>query len=111
MPLVTRKFDRYSVTYIGGSSLQSGQPGADINCYEGSTRVGLVRFFRDSGFTPPNQVHGDGTVALYYEMSRFADVATLLRYEKPLLLAVNSDDGFGYVATGRLEPTGEQEGV
>lgn len=111
MPLVARNFDTYSVTYIGGRSLQSGEPGADVNCYLGSVRVGLIRFFRDTATTPANQLNRDGTLGLYYEMSRFGDVITLLRYEKPLFLAVNTDNGFGYVATSTLEPTGEQEGV
>jgi hypothetical protein len=110
MPLVTKNFDRYSVHYYGGGSLQGGQPGADIACYLGAVRVALIRFFRDPAVMPINQVHSDGTLGLYYEMSRFQDVAAMVRYEKPLYLAVNTDTGFGYLATTQ-EPVGEQEGV
>ena len=43
-------------------------------------------------------------------MSRFPHVLELVQFEKPLYLGVNTDNGFGYVAT-TLEPVGEQEGV
>jgi hypothetical protein len=109
--LVTKSFDRYLLTYVGGTSLQGGEPGADINCYQANSRVGLLRFFRDGATMPANKVLSDGSLALYYEMSRFNDVITTLRFEKPLMLVVNSDTGFGYICSATLEPVGEQEGV
>jgi hypothetical protein len=109
MPLVTKNTNKYSFNYIGGTSLQDGEPGALIDCYNGNTRVARLTFFRDGVNLPANQVLGDGTLALYYQMSRYNDAVTTLRYEKPLMLAVNSDDGFGYIGSAELEAVGEQE--
>jgi hypothetical protein len=111
MPVVRKDFDSYSFTYVGGPSLQSGTPGADIVCYRTNCRVGILRFFRDGVRIPENRVLPDGTLALYFEMSRFSDVMATLRYEKPLYLAVNSDNSFGYIGPATLEPTGEQEAI
>lgn len=107
MPMVTTEMDHYAVMYIGGTSLVSREAGARIDCFKGTARVATISFFGD-GFNVPNQVLPDGTLALYYEMSRFGDVIDTIRYEKPLALAINSDTGFGYITTTR-EPVGEQE--
>ena len=104
-------FDRYTIHYIAGKALQSKEPGADISCYSGNNLVGLIRFFSDSTIIPENQRSADGTISLYYEMSRFNDVVTLLRYEKPLFLFITTGTKYGYIGCGQLEPVGEQEGV
>jgi hypothetical protein len=75
----------------------------------GNNRVGLITFFKDQSIMPANQLGSDGTITLYYEMSRHNDVVTTLRYEKPLYLAVNTKTGFGYLGCGELEPVGEEE--
>ena len=110
MGSVTSDFDTYTLEYIGGDSLQSGTAGAMINCYKNNELVGLIQFFKDNVIIPANQVI-NGQIQLHYEMNRFNDVITTLRYEKPLFLLVNTDNGFGYIGTGQTEPVGEQEGV
>ncbi|HMK54264.1 MAG TPA: hypothetical protein VK444_05725 [Methanobacteriaceae archaeon] len=104
-------FDRYTINYTAGKALQSKESGADIVCFNGNNFIGLLRFFSDSTIIPDNQRLSDGTIYLYYEMSRFNDVMTLIRYEKPLFLAINADTKYGYIGCGQLEPVGEQEGV
>ncbi len=111
MPLVTKKFDKYLFNYIGGTSLQNGEAGALIDCYDAKTRVARLTFFRDGVNLPANQLLPDGTLALYYQMSRYNDVVSTLRYEKPLMLAVNTANGFGYIGSAQPEAVGEQEGV
>lgn len=110
MPLVTKHFDKYLFIYVGGTSLQNGEAGAIIDCCTASAQVGRLTFFRDGTNLPANQVLGDGTLALYYQMSRYNDVILTLRYEKPLMVAVNTDTGFGYIGSAQAEPVGEQEG-
>ena len=80
-----------------------------LRCYNAAGRVGGISFFADNLIFQPNQVLPDGTLSLTYEMSRFDDVINTLRYEKPLILAVNPDTGFGYLGNAELEPVGEQE--
>jgi hypothetical protein len=109
--VVAKPFDRYVLQYYGGTSLQDREPGADIHCYSAATFVGSIRFFRDDATTPANSLGSDGTINLYYEMSRYNDVITTLRYEKPLQLVVNTASGFGYIGSKEMEPTGEQEAV
>jgi hypothetical protein len=107
--VVSKPFDNYSLHYYGGVTLQNNGPGADIDCFAGTTRIGSIRFFKDDVIMPANAVGSDGTVVLYYEMSRYNDVVTTLRYEKPLHLVVNPATGFGYVGSGEMEPVGEEE--
>lgn len=111
MPLVTKNFDLYGFNYIGGTSLQKGEPGAVIDCFDGTTRVGSITFFRDGLALPDNKVQSDNTLGLYYQMGRYDDVVTTLRYTKPLMLAINTDTGFGYLGAPQLEKVGQQEGV
>jgi hypothetical protein len=109
MPFVAKNIEHYTVNYIGGSALQGKMAGANIQCYNAAGRVGGISFFADNLIFQPNQVLPDGTLSLTYEMSRFDDVINTLRYEKPLILAVNPDTGFGYLGNAELEPVGEQE--
>jgi hypothetical protein len=109
--VVAKAFDRYVIQYYGGTSLQNREAGADINCYNAGTFVGSIRFFRDDATMPANSLATDGTINLYYGISRYNDVITTLRYEKPLQLVVNSTTGFGYIGCREMEPTGEQEAV
>jgi hypothetical protein len=46
---------------------------------------------------------------LYFRLARFSDVMTMLKEEKPLYLAFNTDNQVGYIGTSN-EPVGEQEG-
>lgn len=112
-PVVSRDFDKYHLAYKGGTALQDGTAGADINLYDSNknVRVASLTFWRDDLNLPPNQILSDGTLFLSYQMSRFNDVITTLRYEKPLYVAVNGATGFGYIGTRMWEGTGEQEGV
>lgn len=108
MSMVVQKCDRYLVNYIGGTTLQGKGSGATIQCYNGNQMVGLIEFFADHVTMPANST-ANGQVILYYEMSRFGDVMNILRYEKPLMLAVNNDTKFGYIGTSTTEPVGEEE--
>jgi hypothetical protein len=66
-------------------------------------------FYPDNVSLPANQSTVNG-IYLNYRLSRFADVMTMLKEEKPLYLYFDTTKKFGYVGTSS-EPVGEQEGV
>jgi hypothetical protein len=105
MSLVVKNVDHYLMNYVGGTALQGKGAGATVDCYDANSRIGSLSFFGDTTQIPANQLLSDGTLSLYYEMSRFNDVINTLRFEKPLMLAVNTDTGFGYL--GSSHPTRE----
>jgi len=111
MPSVQRDFTRYVVYYISGSSPAIGLPqDAEIDCFtDKGERAGIIYFYPDSVALPSNQNTING-IYLYYRLSRFADVMTMLKEEKPLYLYFDSARKSGYVGTNS-EPVGEQEGV
>ena len=109
MPYVTREFTQYLVYYMTGGSASVGVPqDAEIDCFDSSgKRAGALYFYSGSGRLPQNQDTVNG-IYLYYRMTRFADVMSLLQNEKPLYLNLNTDNKVGYISTSN-EPVGEHE--
>ena len=109
---VHRDFTKYVIYYIsGGGNPSIGLPQeAEIDCFtDKDERAGIIYFFPDSVPLPQNHDTVNG-IYLYYRASRFADVMSLLREEKPLYLYLNTSNWSGYVGSA-FEPVGEQEGV
>jgi hypothetical protein len=109
---VSRGFTQYVIYYIsGGGSPAIGLPQeAEIDCFtDKNERAGILYFYPDNVALPQNRDTVNG-IYLYYRSSRFGDVMSMLREEKPLYLYLNTTNSSGYVGTGN-EPVGEQEGV
>jgi hypothetical protein len=111
MAIVQRDFTRYVLYYISGSSPTIGVPqDAEIDCFDDNgKRSGIIYFYPDNVPLPSNRDTVNG-IYLYYKLTRFADVMTMLKEEKPLYLYLDTTNKSGYVGTS-LEPIGEQEGV
>ncbi|MGA2489596.1 MAG: hypothetical protein ABSF99_05335 [Anaerolineales bacterium] len=111
MPTIQKYFTHYVVYYISGSSPTIGlAQDAEIDCFtENDGRAGIIYFYPDSVPLPENHYTVNG-IYLHYRLSRFADVMTMLKEEKPLYLYFDTTKKFGYVGTNS-EPVGEQEGV
>jgi hypothetical protein len=84
---------------------------AVIGCWNLVTkvRVGSIGFadwdpINDNSYTN-NQIH------LQFHVSRFNDIISILRYEKPLTLKIDTTSSNGWIATSdsAYEPVGEQE--
>lgn len=103
MPTVQKNFESYRIWYYSGHPYE-----ALVYCYQAGAYVGRIVFFKDAASTPPNANFASGP-SIHYPLSRFNDVITMLRYEKPLYLFLNLDNLIGIVATNDLEPTGEEE--
>jgi hypothetical protein len=103
MAVLKTSFDRYSITYIGGNELNDGAPGAIIDCYLSSKKVGCLSFFIDGRTIPDNNQMVDGAYALNFEMHRFTDIMTMFKSTKPLLLVLNTETWYGYVATASMQ--------
>jgi len=81
---------------------------AEIDCFDSSgKRAGALYFYSGGGRLPQNQDTVNG-IYLYYRMTRFADLMSLLQNEKPLYLNLNTDNKVGYISTSN-EPVGEHE--
>jgi hypothetical protein len=105
------EFTKYVVYYISGSTAAIGlAQEAEIDCFtEAGQRAGIIYFYADDVKLPANSSGVNG-IYLRYRSSRFADVMTMLKEEKPLYLRFDPANGAGYIGTG-FEPIGEQEGV
>ncbi len=103
MATVRKDFDAYKVWYYSGHPYE-----ALIYCYQGGSYVGRIVFFREDSPIPPNANYSSGP-SIHYPLSRFNDIISILRYEKPLYLFLNLDNLIGIVATAQKEPVGEEE--
>ncbi len=98
---IAKDFDQYRLQYYSGQ--------AYIECWKGPVCVGNIVFVKETLPLPANKF-ANNALAIYYPLSRFNDVVTILRYEKPLYLWFNPDNLLGCVSTTK-EPIGEQERV
>jgi hypothetical protein len=108
--MVTKNFDSYSVEYFGFKE-QNGvdRLGASIRCKDGDILVGVLNF--QENFPLPHNNNNNGIIKLHLHNSHIHGVLTFLRYEKPLQLMYNNDDGrrLALIRTIGNEPVGEQE--
>lgn len=117
MAKVFKDFDGYTIQHFSGTSVNDVM----INCYKGpvpsnfpSSPVGRLVFFRDSIPLPKNQDHEWGP-EINYPLSRYMEIISTLREEKPLRLFFDTINLTGGLATGSVttfsvEAVGEEEG-
>ena len=103
MNVVKKDFDSYKLWYYSGYSYE-----ALVYCYKGTSYVGRLVFFEEGTAIPPNANYSSGP-SIHYPLSRFNDIITILRYEKPLYLFLNLTNLIGILATEENEPVGEEE--
>ncbi len=96
-------FDSYKLWYCSGHPYE-----ALIYVYKKCSYVGSIIFYKDGTDIPANVSYPEPSI--HFPLSRFNDVMTILREEKPLYLFLNENSRIGMVGTCELEPTGEQEG-
>jgi hypothetical protein len=106
MPLLDEAFDAYMIWYLSGFPWLGKE--AQIQCYQGTKYVGMIVFYKDDSAIPPNEMNSDGIV-INYGLSRFNDIISILRQEKPLYLRFSTEKKYGAVATSKYEPVGEEE--
>lgn len=103
MAIVSNQFDSYKVFYYTGGSVESM-----IHCYQGATYAGRIVFYKDDTSIPANANYYFGP-SIHYPLSQFNDLISILRYEKPLFLSLNTSTLQGFVGTSEKEPVGEEE--
>ena len=103
MATLTKDFDTYRIFYYSGKI-----DAAHIYCYQAGACVGRISFFREGEGIPPNSTFENGP-DLKFPIGRFSDIIGILRHEKPLTLHLNLSNLIGLLATGDLEPIGEEE--
>lgn len=109
MTYVVKEFEKYVMYYIGGKELLNKVMCAEIDFFKGNTRVGELFFIKEGEPLPSNYYSSKADVIfLYFEISQFNDVATILREEKPLYISYETATKMGYISTV-YEPIGEQE--
>ncbi len=79
-----------------------------VDLFKDSKNVGRLLFWKSGLQLPRNQVASVPTI--YYPMSAFPNVMSILLHEKPLWVNVDSANGIGHISTtdesiGELEPT------
>jgi hypothetical protein len=101
MATIKADFDGYKIWY---HSRHPYGVEALIEFYKGKASVGQMLFFKDV----PYDLSLAG-LSIPYPLSRFNDVITILREEKPLYLIVDTIQKWGCLATTDIEPSGEEE--
>lgn len=106
---ITKKISKYTVYYLTGGTPASGMAQtAEIDCFDDmGNRTEIIYFFPDDIALPANSETVNG-IYLYFNHSRFSEVITMLKDEKPLSLFFYTDKKTGGIQTG-IEPVGEQE--
>jgi hypothetical protein len=104
MATIRADFDSYKIWYYSGHPYE-----ALIYLYKAGKYVGRIVFFKEDAVIPANVSNPEPSV--HYPLSRFNDIVSILREEKPLYLSLNPDNKIGTLATSDLEPAGEEEGV
>ena len=109
MAISHRDFTSYVIYYMSGGSPAVGvAQDAEIDCFTANgERAGSIYFFPDAVPLPANNQNVNG-ISLYYRQSRFSDVMTVLREEKPLNLHLDIDRKVGYMGTN-AEPIGSKK--
>jgi hypothetical protein len=109
MAIFQNGFDAYQVFYYSGAL----QFQAVVQVYNVGVFNGRIGFYPDAGPIVPNGVITPAGVpipAINYPLSSFHNVMSMLRFEKPLYIFLDTGTGTGFVGTLQLEPVGEQEG-
>jgi len=110
MAFLQQQFDSYLIYSRSGPDGVGPWTGgyrAMVNCFKANTYVGGMRFLAESVPLPTNTGTAS-SIELHYPLSRFNDIVTILRYEKPLYLFFYTDSLVGMLST-TSEPIGEQE--
>jgi hypothetical protein len=111
MAYVSRAFTKYVVYYISGNSPQIGVPqDIEIDLFDDDwKRAGAVYFYPDTIANLPQCNENINGIYLYFRTSRFNDVMTMLKDEKPLTLYFNQEKKHGYILAN--EQVGGHEGL
>lgn len=98
-------FNSYSIQYLS----QDPNREAIVLCYQDTEIVGYIEFVKNGVDLPPNvgKYHAS---TIYYRLSRFQNIVSMLREESPLMLQVNTNTGVGMLTTASREPVGDEEG-
>lgn len=107
---IVKRFNRYSLYYVGGQVPRDGMPqAAEIDCFEGDVRVGQLFFYNTSPIPDNSYAETVDVIFLNYQITQFNDVITILREESPLEIWFDRDNNAGYIATANYERVGEEE--
>ena len=105
------EFDEYRLKY---GDTETDRTAALLACYKDSSLVGLIQFVKEGMEVKRHEAVRENEEApeiplIRFPISRFDDVITTLRYEKPLFIEIDTETGYGGVRT-TMEPVGEDEG-
>jgi hypothetical protein len=102
-----KNFDSYRTIYWSVKTLEGTDiSSATIVCYDGNVRVGTLEF--EDYPLRWNSISGD-EIFIHFHISRFNDIVTFIRYEKPLQLWFDDRKKRARIQNAIQEPVGEQE--
>ncbi len=89
---------------------------AEVNLFSAGAFAGRIVFYADGNTTITNgEFQPGGSVTkipmLAFPLSRMGEIMNLLRYEKPLVIYLDTLSNRAYLAPQTRETVGEQEGV
>ena len=99
----TKAFNSYYLYYVGNHDTVPAQ----LLLYDGSTFAGWVYFYHDNLTLP--EPHWCNNFILYFKISEYQNVMSILRHEKPLYVLYNDQAKYAGFGTTEKEPIGEEE--
>ena len=100
--MVTSEFDSYIIYH---EEKHDAPEKVVITCFYEEKTVSYINFYE--GDVPAPEILPHSLMKLTYPMSRYSELITTLRYEKPLYISIYEDKS---VLSTVREPVGEQEG-
>lgn len=102
-----KQFNSYRISYHSNNPAVSSRMTANVPLYFNNQTIGALRFVDETPL--PKNVLDPVTedFDVFYHLDRFNDIITILRYEKPLWIAI--DDNLNAQIVTNLEPIGEEE--
>jgi len=113
MTTITKDFDTYQIKYASrkvqaSSCLSTLYAVITLQSGTNHVQVGTIWLLdtplQDSSYT-------NNVITMYLDISRFNDIITLLRYEKPFRMYFDDSKKEASIQSFSHEPVGEQEGV
>jgi hypothetical protein len=106
------RIERYRVSFISGNSVNDYQASVTLRGKDDKL-VGKIFFFRDDAKKPTNTWSFGETPTLYFNLSQFSNILSLLRKHKLLALWLDRDSfhntKYAYLETIEDELIGQEE--
>jgi hypothetical protein len=103
---VWKDFDTYQFSYTSDSGFAGNVNACEINCYKNNVQVVRICFIKAGVTMPANAINGS-VIYVYYPLSQFGDIIGIFRYEKALIVSIDTDTHVASIS-GEVDKPGKK---